>query len=256
LNTPAGTQILDARKLAKSTDAYAATLAENSHLILQAYTEIPNHEIVLACILRYGCAELPARCFLQPGVPVKVMLGKPTNGVAAILDKFQALLFTLEYKYDGERAQVHLLPDGRVMIYSRNSEDHTPKYPDVITNLPHAYNTVLGEGRKKADVEDITDEEKKDADMTDASAAAASTPASGASSSTAAASSSSALVQSFIIDCEVVAWDRVQRKILPFQSLSTRKRKDVDAAEVTVQVCLFAFDLLFMSVHTRGRQKC
>jgi len=47
-------------------------------------------------------------------------------------------VITAEYKYDGERAQVHLLPNGKVKVYSRNLEDNTGKFPDIIANLPKA----------------------------------------------------------------------------------------------------------------------
>ncbi|GJX36856.1 DNA ligase 1 [Tanacetum coccineum] len=47
------------------------------------------------------------------------MLASPTKGVSEILDKFQNMEFTCEYKYDGERAQIHYLEDGTVHIYSR-----------------------------------------------------------------------------------------------------------------------------------------
>ena len=53
--------------------------------------------------------------------------------------------------------------------------------------------------------------------------------------------------ESFVIDSEVVAFDTETKKILPFQVLSTRKRKDVNEGTITVQVCLFAFDILFLN---------
>jgi hypothetical protein len=43
-------------------------------------------------------------------------------------------------------------------------------------------------------------------------------------------------VTSCISDYEALAWYREKKQILPFQILSTRKRKDANEAEIKVQV--------------------
>ena len=54
-------------------------------------------------------------------------------------------------------------------------------------------------------------------------------------------------VQSFILDAEAVAYDRKAARFLPFQVLSTRARKDVKSEDVTVNVIVMGFDLLYLN---------
>ena len=163
-------------------------------------------------MIENGIFNLSEHCKLKPGVPLKPMLAKPTKSITEVLDRFEGKLFTCEYKYDGERAQIHYVAEnspetyasnmstpiksakGLSAIFSRNSEDLSKKYPDILAKL-HAW---------------IKPE-----------------------------------TQSFVLDCETVAWDLKEKKVLPFQQLMTRKRKDVKVEDVQVKVCVFAFDLLF-----------
>ena len=55
------------------------------------------------------------------------------------------------------------------------------------------------------------------------------------------------VTRNFVLDAEAVGWDRVNKRILPFQELSKRKRKEVKASEITIQVHLFVFDLLYLN---------
>jgi len=50
-----------------------------------------------------------------------------------------------------------------------------------------------------------------------------------------------------VLDAEAVAIDRATGKLMPFQELSKRKRKDVKVEDIQVRVCLFAFDLLYLN---------
>jgi DNA ligase-1 len=85
-----------------------AALEEATRVIKCVYCESPNYEVIIPAALRHGVgAALMERCQLTPGVPVKAMLAKPTKGISEVLTRFAGSLFTLEYKYDGERAQIH-----------------------------------------------------------------------------------------------------------------------------------------------------
>ena len=60
------------------------------------------------------------------------MLAKITEGIPDALKQLKGQAFLAEYKYDGQRAQIHLLPDRSVRLFSRNCEDKTAAFPDVV----------------------------------------------------------------------------------------------------------------------------
>ena len=107
-----------------------------------ASSELPTYDKVIPALLNVGIDGLREQCKLTPGVPLKPMLAKPTKAIGEVLDRFEGKRFTCEYKYDGERAQVHMLEDGKVGVFSRNSEDMSKKYPDLVEQLPHVRNFV------------------------------------------------------------------------------------------------------------------
>ncbi|KAL6822968.1 DNA ligase [Trichoderma sp. SZMC 28015] len=181
----------------------STTDLENGESILKTvYSELPSYDVIIPAMLQHGIQNLREHCKLRPGVPLKPMLAKPTKAITEVLDRFEGQTFTCEYKYDGERAQIHYvakdtsLGSGVSSIFSRNSEDLSKKYPDVLAKLT----TWVKEDTK-----------------------------------------------SFVLDCETVAWDMLEKKVLPFQQLMTRKRKDVKTEDIKVKVCVFAFDLLYLN---------
>jgi DNA ligase-1 len=189
-------------------------LKKGEEVFKAVYNELPAYEVVVPALLKDGIWKLRENCRLQPGVPLKPMLAKPTKSIGEVLDRFEGKDFTCEYKYDGERAQIHFVSHdadeefvataapaagksdrGVANIFSRNSEDLSKKYPDILSKLP----TWVKKGTK-----------------------------------------------SFVLDCETVAWDVEKKAVLPFQQLMTRKKKDVKIEDVKVKVCVFAFDLLYL----------
>jgi DNA ligase-1 len=48
------------------------------------------------------------------------------------------------------------------------------------------------------------------------------------------------------MDSEIVAIDSSDGSLKSFQELSNRARKDVQLQNVTVMVCVFAFDLMYL----------
>jgi DNA ligase 1 len=56
-------------------------------------------------------------------------------------------------------------------------------------------------------------------------------------------------MSSFIIDSEIVAIDPRDGGLRTFQELSNRARKNVQAVDVLVTVCVYTFDLMYLNGH-------
>lgn len=175
----------------------AEVWAKAEEIVKACFAKRPNYNDLIPSLLEIGvCEELLIRCGLALHIPLRPMLGSITRDLSEMLTKLQGRDFTCEYKYDGQRAQVHCDQDGKVSIFSRHLELMTDKYPDLVDLVPR----IRGDG-----------------------------------------------VSSFIMEGEVVAVDSASGELKNFQALTNRARKDVDIGSITVQVCLFSFDLMYLN---------
>ena len=63
------------------------------------------------------------------------MLAKICEGIPDALRQLKGD-FLAEFKYDGQRSQIHLLPDGSVKLFSRNCELLEIPYRLTVCKLP------------------------------------------------------------------------------------------------------------------------
>ncbi|XP_058087232.1 DNA ligase 6 [Magnolia sinica] len=100
--------------------------------VVEAYNILPNLDLVVPSLLSKGIEFSPTTLSMMPGIPIRPMLARITNGINQVLKLFQGRAFTCEYKYDGQRAQIHKLMDGSVQVFSRNGEETTSRFPDLV----------------------------------------------------------------------------------------------------------------------------
>ena len=124
-------------------EALADVYAKGEELVKACFARRPSYNDLVPCLLEVGISdELLVRCGLALHIPLSPMLGSITRDLGEMLTKLQGRDFSCEYKYDGQRAQVHCDDKGKVSIFSRHLEVMTDKYPDLVALVP----TIRGEG--------------------------------------------------------------------------------------------------------------
>ncbi|XP_015066696.1 DNA ligase 6 isoform X2 [Solanum pennellii] len=100
--------------------------------VVEAYNILPSLDVLVPSLMEKGIEFSSNTLSMAPGIPIKPMLAKITNGVPQVMKLFQNKAFTCEYKYDGQRAQIHKLSDGSVRVFSRNGDETTARFPDLV----------------------------------------------------------------------------------------------------------------------------
>jgi DNA ligase-1 len=198
------------------------TLEAHANMIRKVYSEVPSYDALLDAALKVPLVKLNEACQFQPGIPVEPMLAKPTKSIQEVLKRLNGQEFTCEYKYDGERAQIHKTPDGTLKVFSRNLLETSNKYPEVSNYVQEAAEAAIANQKEE-------DKEKKDGDDDDDD------------------EFMGRPVDSYVLDAEVVAFDRVKGHLVPFQILSTRKKTQESGGSAAVQVIVQAFDLMYLN---------
>lgn len=168
--------------------------AEAVSILKDVYSQVPSFSKIIPIALEHGIYRLRENCSIEPGYPLRPMLAIAEKDVASVAKRYKDARISCEYKYDGERIQVHR-KGGEIRMFSRGLEETTYKFE-------YLKKVVERSARDKED---------------------------------------------FVLDGEVVAYDRDAERILPFQVLSSRKRKagGDGQEEQREDICLFAFDLLY-----------
>lgn len=107
---------------------YAGSAAMK-HVVERAYNLRADLGLVAKILATQG-VEAVKNIKPEVGIPIRPMLAERLNNPVEILKKLGGRAL-VEYKYDGERAQIHKKGD-KIWIFSRRLENITKMYPDVV----------------------------------------------------------------------------------------------------------------------------
>lgn len=105
---------------------------ENRDKILYAYNIHPDLGEIAYILATKGITEIE-KLKVQVGIPIRMMLASRIQ-YYQIQQKLGGKEFFGEYKYDGERVQVHKNGDS-VVLFSRKLKVISEQYPDVVETV-------------------------------------------------------------------------------------------------------------------------
>lgn len=105
----------------------------NKEQLEHAYNICPDLSIIAETIAQQGLKGM-AKIDIHVGRPIKMMLAQRIEELEELPKKMPGEV-VVEGKYDGERIQAHKDKKGKIHLFSRNLENITPQFPDLVEAL-------------------------------------------------------------------------------------------------------------------------
>ncbi len=106
---------------------------KNKEQLEHAYNICPDLRIIAETIAQQGLKGM-AKIDIHVGRPIKMMLAQRIEELEELPKKMPGEV-VVEGKYDGERIQAHKDKKGKIHLFSRNLENITPQFPDLVEAL-------------------------------------------------------------------------------------------------------------------------
>lgn len=149
------------KKEASSRTLLLEKFAVAEALLKRVFVQHPNYDHIISAILEVGLDGLTDRVILTVGtcslihtwtgsrsritaipigIPLQPTLGSPMRSLDDVYERVGGLAFTAEFKYDGQRVQIHAEKSDAeklsVSLFSRHLEDMTEKVSYITPTFP------------------------------------------------------------------------------------------------------------------------
>ncbi|KAL2896308.1 DNA ligase 6 [Bienertia sinuspersici] len=101
-----------------------------SAAVIEAYNIVPDLGLLVPSLMSKGIEFSTTALTMIPGIP--------QNSVCTVDIDLLMCKVGCRLRYDGQRAQIHKLDDGSVHIFSRNGDETTSRFPDLVHTIQEA----------------------------------------------------------------------------------------------------------------------
>ena len=124
----AGAAVHAEQLVAKAGDRSKEALDLGAAAAVDAFHRCPSLGRVIAAIRTHGVSSLEVTCGVATGIPLHPMLAKITEGFEDCVNQLTGQAALAEFKYDGQRAQIHVNEAGEVRLPHCASEQVSTKH--------------------------------------------------------------------------------------------------------------------------------